>query len=110
MPPTVRSLVAFFYAPGALVSGIVVPDVAHIAAIRAPASENAAPWLHLMAATLAVVVIVPRLVLALGMWLVERYRAARLGEDLDAPYFARLLRDFRGRTGGRPAWFPTVSR
>ena len=91
---TVRSLVAFFYAPGALVSGIAVPDAAHIAAIRAPASENAAPWLHLMAATLTVVVIVPRLVLALGMWGVERYRAARVGEDFHEPYFARLLRDF----------------
>jgi hypothetical protein len=91
---TVRSLVAFFYAPGALLSGIAVPDAAHIAAIRAPASENAAPWLHLMAATLAVVVIVPRLVLALGMWLVERYRAARIGEGFDAPYFARLQREF----------------
>lgn len=94
-PSAVRSLVAFFYAPGALVSAMVVPDVAHIAAIRAPASENAAPWLHLMAATLSIVVIVPRLVLALGTWLVERYRAARLGENLDEPYFARLLRDFR---------------
>ena len=91
---TVRSLVALFYAPGALVSGIVVPDAAHVAAIRAPASENAAPWLHLVAATLAVVVIVPRLVLALGMWMVERYRAARVGEDFHDPYFARLLRDF----------------
>ena len=91
---TVRSLVAFFYAPGALVSGMVVPDIARIAAIRAPASENAAPWLHLMAATLAVVVIVPRLMLALGMRLVERYRAAHAGEDFDEPYFARLLRDF----------------
>jgi len=91
---TVRSLVAFSYAPGALVSGIVVPDAAHIAAIRAPASENAALWLHLVAATLAVIVIVPRLLLALGMGMVERYRAARVGEDFHAPYFARLLRDF----------------
>lgn len=91
---TVRSLVAFFYAPGALVAGMVVPDAAHIAAIRAPASETAASWLHLMAATLAVVVIAPRLLLALGMGMVEHYRAARVGEDLHAPYFARLLRDF----------------
>jgi len=91
---TVRSLVAFFYAPGALVSGIAVPDAAHIAAIRAPASENAARWLHLVAATLAVGVIAPRLLLALGMRMVERYRAARVGGDFHAPYFARLLRDF----------------
>jgi len=90
----VRSLAAFFYAPGVLLFGISVPDAAHIEAIRAPASENAARWLHLIVAALAVVAIMPRLVLALGTWLVERYRAARFGENFDEPYFARLLRDF----------------
>jgi len=61
----VRSIVAFAYAPGALLTGIHVPDVDAIAAIRSPAGENAARWLHLMAATIVVVVIVPRLLLAL---------------------------------------------
>jgi hypothetical protein len=92
---TVRSLLAVAYAPGALMSGIALPDAAHIAAIRAPASENAALWLHLMAATLVAVAIVPRLVLAFGAWLIERHRAAHLGDRLDDPYFARLLRDFQ---------------
>jgi hypothetical protein len=64
-PPAVRSILAIAYAPGALITGIVVPDVAAVAAIRSPGGENASHWLHLMAATLAAVVIVPRLLLAL---------------------------------------------
>jgi hypothetical protein len=48
-----------------------------------------------MAATLLVVVIAPRLVLALIAGGIERYRAAHLLEDMDEPYFARLLRGYR---------------
>ncbi len=89
-----RTIVAFLYAPGAWVTRIPVPDAAHVAAIRAPASENAAPWLHLMAATLACVVIVPRLALALATAGLERYRARHLLDDVADPYFQRLLRGF----------------
>jgi hypothetical protein len=94
-PSSVRAWVAAIYAAGSFVTGIAVPDVAHVAAIRAPASENAALWLHLMAATLGVVVIVPRVVLALIAATVERYRSAHLIDDLDDAYFTRLLRGFR---------------
>ena len=94
-PSSVRAWVAAIYAAGAFVTGIAVPDVAHVAAIRVPASENAGVWLHLMAATLAVVVIAPRLLLALIAGVVERYRAAHLMDELDDAYFARLLRGFR---------------
>jgi hypothetical protein len=94
-PETVRAIVAAFYAPGALVTGIPVPDAAQVAAIRSPGSENAARWLHLMAATLAVVVVVPRVLLALGMGLLERHRAAHVLDELDDPYFERLARAFR---------------
>lgn len=94
-PSSVRTLVAAFYAAGALVTGLQVPDAAHVASIRAPASENAALWLHLMAATLAVVVIAPRLLLALIAWLTERYRRAHLLDELNDAYYARLLRGFR---------------
>ncbi len=91
---TVRAIVAVAYAPGALLVPFGVPDVAHVAAIRAPASENAAPWLHLMAATLLVVAILPRVGLALWSAVVERHRAAHVLDDLSGPYFARLLRGF----------------
>ena len=90
--PTVRTLLAIALAPGAAISGMPVPDVAQLAAIRAPASENAARWLHLLAATLLVVVVLPRLVLALFAGLLERHRAARLPLAVDEPYFQRLLR------------------
>ena len=93
----VRSFVAFAYAPGALLTGIHVPDVDAIAAIRSPAGENAARWLHLMAATIVVVVIVPRLLLALIARVFEYHRGSRLLLPLDEPYFQRLLRGFRGR-------------
>ena len=93
---TVRWLLAAILAPGAAVTGIPVPSAEAIAAIRAPASENAATWLHLMAATAALLVIAPRLLLALWEWIVERQRLSDLALPLDQPYFARLLRGFRG--------------
>jgi hypothetical protein len=94
--PAVRGLLAVALAPGAMLMALPVPSLAEVEAIRAPGSENAARWLHLMAATIAVVVIVPRLALAVAAWLLERHRAAHLPMALDAPYFARLLRGFRG--------------
>ncbi|WP_067945496.1 DUF2868 domain-containing protein, partial [Agromyces sp. NDB4Y10] len=87
----VHALLAVTLAPGSLLTGIPVPDVAGIEAIRAPASENAAPWMHLMAATVVAVVVLPRLVLALAAWLVERRRARRVALPLGDPYFRRLV-------------------
>ncbi|MEF8754786.1 MAG: DUF2868 domain-containing protein [Accumulibacter sp.] len=92
----VHRLLAIALAPGTALSGIPLPTAEEIAAIRAPAGENAAQWLHLLAATVAAIVIVPRLVLALLAWLVERRRSRSLPIDFAEPYFDRLLRDFRG--------------
>ena len=92
----VHQMLALALAPGAALTGIPVPSAAELEAIRAPASENAARWLHLAAATVAAVVIAPRLALASIALLVERYRAARVPLSLDEPYFQRLLRGFRG--------------
>lgn len=92
----VHRLLAIALAPGAALSGIPVPTTGEIEAIRAPAGENAARWLHLLGATVAAVVIVPRLVLALLAWLVERRRSTSLPIDFAEPYFDRLLRDYRG--------------
>jgi len=91
---SVRQIVAVFYDPGVWVTRLVVPDVAQIAAIRAPGSENAARWLHLMSATLLVVVIVPRVALAIWSGVVERYRGRHLVDDVSDPYFSRMLRSF----------------
>ena len=94
--PAVRTIVALLYAPGAFLTGIPLPAADAVAAIRSPAGENAARWLHLIAATLVMIVIVPRLLLALMTGLVERYRAQHLPLPLDEPYFQRLLRGYRG--------------
>jgi hypothetical protein len=96
--PAVHFILAAAYAPGALLLRVTVPDAAAIAAIRAPASTNAAQWIHLMAATVAAIVILPRLLLALGARLVERHRAANMVLPLEEPYFRRLLRGFHGGT------------
>lgn len=92
----VRTIATLLYAPGVWVTGAAIPSPAEIAAIRAPAGENAARWLHLIAATLAVVVIAPRLALALIAGGIERHRATHLALGLDDPYFQRLLRGYRG--------------
>ena len=97
-PEAVHTFVAIFYAAGAYLTGLSIPDATQIAAIRAPASENAATWLHLMAATLAALVIVPRIALALATTLLERYRASHLLADLGDAYFQRLLRGYRAGT------------
>ncbi|HEX5865044.1 MAG TPA: hypothetical protein VF014_12450, partial [Casimicrobiaceae bacterium] len=88
--------VAVAYFPAALLASFPIPDGTHFAAIRAPASENAAYWLHLMAATLVVAVIAPRLLLAIGAAIQERLRATRIPVVLTEPYFQRMLRGFHG--------------
>jgi hypothetical protein len=90
---TVRSLLAVAYAPGALLSGIAVPDAAHIAAIRGQPAKRGL-WLHLMAATLVVVAIVPRVVLALGTgW--SSAIAQHVLATASTTRISRLLRGFR---------------
>jgi hypothetical protein len=87
-------------APASQLTGIPLPDAAALQAMRVlpgqGATASAAPWIHLYAVTLALVVIVPRTLLAL--W--QGFRAARLARrfpvDLGAPYFQRLLRHQRG--------------
>jgi hypothetical protein len=94
--PAVHALLAFALAPGAWLTGVAVPDAASVAALRAPASENAARWLHLIAGGVVAVVVVPRLLLAALAGFLERRRARNLALSLDDPYFQRLLRSYRG--------------
>ncbi|HEY3461601.1 MAG TPA: DUF2868 domain-containing protein, partial [Casimicrobiaceae bacterium] len=57
--------------------------------------ENAARWIHLYAATILLIVIVPRLVLAAIAWLRERRLRTHFPLALDTPYFERLVRAWR---------------
>ena len=92
----VRALLALLLAPGSWVSGIPLAGVAQIESIRAPASENAGTWLHLLAASVLAIVVIPRLLLAAGTGIVERHRAAHVPVPLGEPYYQRLLRGFCG--------------
>jgi len=88
----VARLLKIVLAPGAWLTGIAVPDAAHLATIGADsAGENAARWIHLYAATLAAVVIVPRLLLASVGWIGERRLERRFPLPLAHAYFQRLL-------------------
>ncbi len=60
------------------------------------AAASAAPWIHLLALTLALVVVLPRSALALVSALRARRWAQRFELPLAEPYFAALLREQRG--------------
>jgi hypothetical protein len=98
-PTDVARLLHLVLAPGAWLTGIAIPDAAHLATIGGDrAGENAAPWIHLYAATLLLVVIVPRLALATLAWIGERRRARRFPIPLTEPYYQRLLHAWREGT------------
>jgi hypothetical protein len=80
-PAQVHALLSVLLAPAALLTGIAVPDVDGIAALRiaagGSASGPAAGWIHLFAATLVLGVVLPRIALALHAgWLARRIDAA----------------------------------
>lgn len=89
---TVHRLLAFALAPASWLTGIAVPDAAAIAALAGGPGANAAPWLHLYAATIGLAVVLPRGLLALGTALAARRLARRFPLALDEPYFQRLAR------------------
>jgi hypothetical protein len=68
-PAQVHGLLAIVLAPAATLTGIAVPDVAGIAALRIAAgggaSAPAADWIHLFATTLLWLVVLPRTALAI---------------------------------------------
>ncbi len=93
----VHQLLRIVLMPGAWLTGLAIPGTEHIAALRSSTGgggENAAGWLHLYAATVGLVVIVPRLLLAASAWMVERRRQANMPVTLADPYFRRLVRNF----------------
>jgi len=96
-PAAAHALVTTVLGPAAALSGIALPDAATFAALRiAPgppeAGAPAAPWIHLISLTLALVVVVPRGVLALAFGFAAAWRSRRFVLPLHEPYFQRLLR------------------
>jgi hypothetical protein len=100
---TVHALLAFVLGPASALTGIPVAEVPRLEAMQlgaGGAGENAAPWIHLYAVTVALVVLVPRFLLALGTWLAERRLATHFPLALDDAYFSRLARQL-GREPAR---------
>jgi len=81
--------------PAAWLSGIPLPDTERLAALRFSAGpgENAAAWIHLYAISVALAVLLPRLLLSAAAALRARRLARRFPLHLDDAYFRRLQRD-----------------
>lgn len=91
---TLRAVLDFVLGPASVLTGITLPDAARLAAMRFPEStgELAAPWIHLYAVTVALIVVLPRLVLASIDAVIERRLTAHFPMALDDAYFAALAR------------------
>jgi hypothetical protein len=105
-PAGVRTALAAVYGPAATLSGIPLPRTdAEVAALAWTAGGvRAAPWIHLIAVTAVLWIVVPRALLAL----LATLRAARLGRRAPLPPAALAqARDLLGAqgvdTGGQPA-------
>lgn len=102
-PDAVHRIISLLLSPASALTGIALPDDAHIAQLRWSAGsrgENAGPWIHLYAASALLFVIGPRLVLALWNGL----KAWRLAHHFPVPgredfYVRRLLRHVEGGAG-----------
>ena len=98
--PQVETLTHGLWGLASLLSGIALPDAAGLEAMRFPQHPgvNAAPWIHLQTLTVVLVVIIPRLLLAL--WHREQVRKLRthFPLPLDDTYFRDLLRNQRGES------------
>jgi hypothetical protein len=84
----VHTVLAPILAPASALIGLPVPDAAAIDAMRLstpaqPATAPAAPWIHLYAATLAMAVVLPRLLLALVALVQAQLRARRIQVPLN---------------------------
>ncbi len=91
-PKAAYTLVATVLAPAAWLLGTPVPGLAAFEAIRGPAGSGpAVPWVHLLAATAALVVLVPRLLLLMGENLRLLHLGRRVALDPRAPGLRHLL-------------------
>lgn len=96
-----HAVLATALAPASALSGIALPDVAGFEALRAlpgdaAAGAPAAPWIHLLALTLLLFVVLPRGVLALVGALRAHWFARHMALPLGDAYFERLARQRQG--------------
>ena len=97
----VHELLSVLFAPALLVfplQGFTLADVQALRFVQEPSPAGGAHWVHLYAATLFLLVVLPRLVLAIVSALRARMLARKLPLDLGQPYF-RTLADRIGAAG-----------
>ena len=103
-PPAVHALLSAILGPASAITGVAIPPVDQIAAMRWTGDEtsgvNAGPWIHLYTATVVGLVVVPRLLLA-GWQAMRAWRLARAMPvaGRDDFYTRRLLRAAGSRPG-----------
>jgi hypothetical protein len=89
----VHTLLSILFAPAMLVfplQGFSLGDIESLRFAQNASPAGGARWVHLYAATLALIAVVPRLVLAaLAQWRASRLKR-RFPLDLSAPYFRTL--------------------
>ena len=100
---TAHAVLSFLLAPAAALSHIAVPDAASFEAMRGvhgvvPDGAPAAPWIHLLALTLALVIVLPRSVLAVLGAMRARWLSGHVALPLQDAYFQRLTRAQRAET------------
>jgi hypothetical protein len=91
-PGMIARLCNVLLAPGALVLGRALPGPADATVLLSGAGSPAGPWIHLYAATVVVVVVLPRAVLALASALGFRRALHDVRLDRTDPYVREVLR------------------
>ncbi|HIG11972.1 MAG: DUF2868 domain-containing protein [bacterium] len=93
----VHDFLALLFAPASWILGVRLPDLATIEALRAPGFGDAALWIHFYSVTGALVVLVPRSLLAVWTGRRARSLAKALSFDFNQDaYFMRLSSAERG--------------
>lgn len=89
----VHTLLSWVFAPALFVfrlEGFSVADVQALRFVQEPSAAGGARWVHLYAATLLLLVVLPRLALAAWSGWRARRLSARFPVDLQQPYYRRL--------------------
>jgi hypothetical protein len=101
----VHTLLSWLFRPALLVfpmDGFSVADVQALRFVREPSAAGGARWVHLYAATLLLLVVLPRIALAVWSGWRARRLAARFPIDLQQPYYRRLADGVGVGTGNHP--------
>ncbi len=100
----VHAVIHAWLGPAAALLGLSLPDVAGMAALRFSAGPgaSAAPWIHLHAATVLALIVLPRAALAAVAARRTQRLLAQVPVPLDDAYGRALAQEF-ARRRGRPA-------